>query len=1452
MASQREKLMPLMSGQVTHIVDPGKFWLRMGSEEDLSSLKDFEQRLNVVAPNLPVGSVNSVKESAIMLVCCSKSGKHSSTLWKRAQVVRVDREHNSFDVWYLDYGNTEIVPARRVRVAVPENIQSYPTFCYLCALAGIKPIAKSWTTRGVKTFENLVLQRTFSVATVVYDQNTFQHRVNLYPAGESSRSVAHQMLDAETGLPTGENVQEYLRDVVLVTCEEVYGSFVEDTDLEQPQEEMPEHGSTEDSSQLWEACSEPTASLPQSHADQNSGISETQTAVYGGATGGTTGCAPQGQTEGASDGVGEVMVPGFNLSGLQQREMPGAEELQRKQEEMQRALRRARLQKDMIECQRHMENLMMTSGQQGQQWGNTDLAFRYWGQGVPDVEGSGVVQGSMAAADGTGSVVDFGPAGLRNLSLYPEDKGLKQHQDYVPEAAAAVLGQGDSEGGAFLPQEPAVIPAGLQHLWTFPPPPEPHPSWTAEEREFRTQEYIRQVLKGAVLMDRVETDVLCSLMHCLAPLDAEQCAAEMKVVLDVLVEEAVKDEAVRDLALQLFQSYTCVLKGEMLLNILKHGTERFVKLPVGKMPSYSTDFTDVMIRLLCQASDWPIVLKNVVQDFTLTCLEKWIIFNKKGLQTGLMFQQLEGMYLTCAELLLPPSLSLLHTAHPHSLSFLHDQMREKVLETDVDYSVRSRLLTLLLSCPPPPPDSPDTSAVGAGETDTRVGLPRCDQSVQVDTLPSLPAPQTSSQRTGVVTTAAVGSQTEEEEEEGGAGRREAWVQTDVGVEVGVPTPRRGSQGSGDWSLGSGEVLDSLPTAPGRARRRRVLLEYLNKKKQEASGGGGGDGSICLGDGASSPRIADANFGAAFTPTASNTWKVRAESPTVTGTEASVDTLSVVGVKEKTTESEVAGSVMEVKEKTTESEVAAQGSSARKVGVECCGSVQESPAMSFLSAMSSVSQVAYTTVFGNHWSSAYGTEPSSSVTGQQYMTGPSSVDAVPREDSSPSKEDSSPSKKDSSPSKEDSSPSKKDSSPSKEDSSPSKKDNSVPVSNDSEMQTHFTNEPENLFNRDRGEGGEVDAEKFDGDEFDSDSSDKSSVSDFGGTDDQWRGAGSRLDPADQSAAGDEEEEEWACDFPQHGEHHRRRFYGEAANSMNNNRSFYVEPDRAPFSPEDFPALSTQTQTTQPSSSDSSCTELTLDTIAVGLLESDMTGSRQSKALAVVCSEGEDTKDPLSTGSGSGGAVSSPGCNEVYISEDTDRDSVPSDWEDRCRASASDTGGKGASGDAGKPKAGGSTPMAEPVSQGGWWKMKPVATHHQMDPAGDSSASQSSLSSFPFRKVAPENTNPAVLDAGNMASSWLPAASSESDAPSPASQSTSSTPPCVGSPGAAVPYQRGDLAGTTEVKSKGRKKKFRPFMAPATVVPSPANMPLSFDPFCSNCKKKGHLRLDCPEPLKSILF
>ncbi|KAL8576235.1 hypothetical protein ACOMHN_006158 [Nucella lapillus] len=1267
-------VMPIMLGNVTHIVDPSEFWMRIGTEMDQESFRCLEQTLGAEAQRLPEGDVNEIVEHTVVLVSCPVSRPGSSSLkpWRRAEVSRVDREGNSFDVWYIDYGNTEIVPAERVRGNVLTEIQEYPPTVYRCALAGIKPVARSWTTRGIKTFQKLVSQGPLKVVSVIYDHDAMKLRVNLYPPGDSSLSAAHQMLEAMNGLPTDEQVQEYIKDVILHTYTEVYGTALEGCgpsgsgSMEEATVPTAEEETEDSSSQGWATCNEsptlfphdPTTATdwPSQPANQNiTGQAtgedcEDQFGMHGeernvemnceaggeGRGGGMQGEERDAQIDLEVEGGGQgeeaysnaassVVVPQFNLNSLQQQRMLGAAELQQKQEQMQQLMRRARLQKDMIQCHQELDQLRMTTAP-GQElhWGKSDLMYVYGGRETGEATGKDAGYDWSDIADRTSH--------FSSSFHSPEDKGLKPQEDYIPENAPRLARKS--------PSKKAVAEAPASE------------GGREEEPSFY---------------------------------DASAVSLSAGTGLDAGSLEAAE-----------------------------HGDS----LSTGVAAAAAT------------SSSWQ-NLRNVIQDFILTCLEKWILFNKKGIQTGVLQQRVEELYLACVEILLPETFSMLQTHHSTQLAFLRDQMKQKVLENDVIYSIRSRLLNLLLRLPQPDSETVSVMKMFVPQESRQTDEPShvCSQPVS---RPG-PSPGGSSKQRGVSTV-------------------EAGCQTEQGDPT-LSTPRRASVGSMDSSMGHADFLVS-----GRTRRRRALMEHLNRHKEEGSG----EGSVLQHGGAHAS--------------------------------GSVSSISSSQPGSLSPHSHILSHHSSRAAETDQDDTRAGNEEERdqyQLPNKALVQEEECPENSQLPS-SPVFQCA---------ASGGDADPSAQDSDSLvHREGTGTLMASSKEiyDWQSSSDDS------------------------------------------DSYEAPFDMKDQEDFDRDGAKNVEANTDNRDDEEDDWCSNT------FAGHSSRTTNLESRPDKLDCGTSGygkslyvgalpaglESPDEEWS-DGPisfSLSRNQRHSSYSQAAGGSKGSA-----PKK--FS-EEFPLLPSRSM-----QHDDALTKNrpTLDSIAIDFVHSPKKNAQKDKKTEQSSPAQKEDSARVACGFGD---------REVYLSEEDDRRSVPSDWE----ALADSGGGEGTTRAA---KVAGDDGFAGQGGQGDWLREQSAASARpRMDAAGDGCTSQS-----PSLYVATEGASAAEaseLSAGDTGHSSSPANSgSEKSFPQ---ASISPFPSSSGdSPSGGVPYQRGDLARmfdphSSSSKRKGRKNKFQPFsysMPPLVDKTSDSK----WDPdeiVCINCGVQGHMPQACPKPMKSLLL
>ncbi|OWF43857.1 uncharacterized protein LOC110459155 [Mizuhopecten yessoensis] len=195
-------------GKVTQVIDPSNFWMQIGTDESLAEFLQFEINLedSCRTMGISIDNVEDIGMGQLVLVDCTDTDR----MWRRGQVSRVDSDSEAVDVHYIDYGDTELVNIDRLCVN-QEDFFSYPSQALRCCLAGIRPIAKSWTSRATKVFQEMVSNDIFQTVVLAFEPASF--RVSLYTNhGDDGIAVSHLMLEQELGLPSDDEVQRLFAD----------------------------------------------------------------------------------------------------------------------------------------------------------------------------------------------------------------------------------------------------------------------------------------------------------------------------------------------------------------------------------------------------------------------------------------------------------------------------------------------------------------------------------------------------------------------------------------------------------------------------------------------------------------------------------------------------------------------------------------------------------------------------------------------------------------------------------------------------------------------------------------------------------------------------------------------------------------------------------------------------------------------------------------------------------------------------------------------------------------------------------------------------------------------------------------------------------------------------------------------------------------------------------------
>ncbi|GCB66152.1 hypothetical protein scyTo_0004916 [Scyliorhinus torazame] len=136
---------------VEFVKDPSEFWIRT-----METASEFEKLMNSIAKKYGSLSRNEglVKKPEPGLLCCAKF--KADNLFYRAVITEILDGH--FRVFFIDYGNMEVVDWHDVKALLPEY-RKLPALAVKCCLADLAPKEGTWNREAVTYFEKAVFEK---------------------------------------------------------------------------------------------------------------------------------------------------------------------------------------------------------------------------------------------------------------------------------------------------------------------------------------------------------------------------------------------------------------------------------------------------------------------------------------------------------------------------------------------------------------------------------------------------------------------------------------------------------------------------------------------------------------------------------------------------------------------------------------------------------------------------------------------------------------------------------------------------------------------------------------------------------------------------------------------------------------------------------------------------------------------------------------------------------------------------------------------------------------------------------------------------------------------------------------------------------------------------------------------------------------------------------------------
>ncbi|XP_062322875.1 tudor domain-containing 6 isoform X2 [Osmerus eperlanus] len=164
---------------VQHVSNPSEFWI-----QTQRYAVEFDQLMNDLSDmySNPEGA-DMIKHPTVGLYCAAKS---EDDAFYRATVSGITG--HQCEVFFVDYGNTEIVECGNLRV-LPDCLKELPPLALKCSLAGIRPKDQKWSQDASDFFTTVVVDKIVDIhITAKWDGGYVVNLTNSSSDGESDLS----------------------------------------------------------------------------------------------------------------------------------------------------------------------------------------------------------------------------------------------------------------------------------------------------------------------------------------------------------------------------------------------------------------------------------------------------------------------------------------------------------------------------------------------------------------------------------------------------------------------------------------------------------------------------------------------------------------------------------------------------------------------------------------------------------------------------------------------------------------------------------------------------------------------------------------------------------------------------------------------------------------------------------------------------------------------------------------------------------------------------------------------------------------------------------------------------------------------------------------------------------------------------------------------------------------